>query len=677
VSELRLETYMMPAARLRADNPLPVLPALGGERRKGREQCLDESLTEEDRRYLGYGGVPGILPYGRQGDYGRALEPGGFRTAVLENEALRARFLLEMGGRLWSLVHKPTGRELLATNPGLQLVNFAVRGAWFSGGVEWNCGVRGHTPLTCAPLFAARLTGPGGAPVLRLYEWERIRGLPYQMDFYLPDGSPVLLARVRLVNPHPHEVPMYWWSNIAVPEGPDVRVVVPADQTLRHDYDGLLKRVPVPVFRDCDMTYATNLPAASDSFYCVESGQWPWIAALDRQGQGLVQASTARLRGRKLFAWGMGPGGRRWQTFLAAGGPPYIEIQAGLARTQSECLPLPAGAQWEWLEAYGLLEAEPAVVHGADWAAARREVEERLEHVVSREWLEAELVRTSAVARRQPDEVLHLGSGWGALELHRRAAAAEGPFCDAALAFDGASLGPAQESWLALLEEGAMPWQPPQQPPGAWMVQAEWVQMLESAVSAGRGLHWLSWYHFGVMRHHAGEAERARAAYEQSLRLAPSAWACRNLALLARDGDRPGEAADLWLEACRLAPDLVPLVVECAHGLMAAGRPGEAVRLLDSLAPATALHARVQVVRAQAALALGDLETVERVLLSSLEVSDLREGENVLTDLWFGLQERRIAAAEGLPITEELRRRVRRECPPPRAIDYRMSGGKD
>ena len=63
----------------------------------------------------------------------------------------------------------------------------------------------------------------------------------------------------------------------------------------------------------------------------------------------------------------------------------------------------------------------------------------------------------------------------------------------------------------------------------------------------------------------------------------------------------------------------------------------------------------------------------ERIVLSGIEVADLREGENVLTDLWFGLQEKRIAAAEGVPIDEELRARVRRECVPPPEIDYRMS----
>ena len=64
--------------------------------------------------------------------------------SILENDILRATFLLGFGGRLWSLFHKPAGRELLTVNPTIQFANLALRNAWFSGGVEWNIGTIGH-----------------------------------------------------------------------------------------------------------------------------------------------------------------------------------------------------------------------------------------------------------------------------------------------------------------------------------------------------------------------------------------------------------------------------------------------------------------------------------------------------------------------------------------------------
>ncbi|MFN8450418.1 MAG: DUF5107 domain-containing protein [Anaerolineae bacterium] len=54
----------------------------------------------------------------------------------------------------------------------------------------------------------------------------------------------------------------------------------------------------------------------------------------DGDGKGLVQVSTDPLRGRKLFLWGTGSGGARWQEWLGGEGQSYLEIQAGLAPTQ-------------------------------------------------------------------------------------------------------------------------------------------------------------------------------------------------------------------------------------------------------------------------------------------------------------------------------------------------------
>ncbi len=52
-----------------------------------------------------------------------------------------------LGGRIHSLHHKPTGRELLCTNPVLQPADFALNGAWFSGGIVEHRRDRPHHPV--------------------------------------------------------------------------------------------------------------------------------------------------------------------------------------------------------------------------------------------------------------------------------------------------------------------------------------------------------------------------------------------------------------------------------------------------------------------------------------------------------------------------------------------------
>jgi hypothetical protein len=273
-------------------------------------------VPPELRAGLAYGRVRSIFPYLVQDGYGRALSSRDVEVAVLENNMLRATFLLDYGGRLWSLRHLPTARELLHSPRTLRLANLALRNAWFAGGVEWNIGTIGHSPTTCEPVFAARVERPDGEPTLRMYQYERLRGVVFQVDAWLPDDSPVLFVHVSIRNPADDEVPMYWWSNAAVPEAEGTRVIAPADDAYYFGYEKALPLVGVPRHDGVDLTYTARASEAADYFFRLQDRQRPWIAALNADGTGLVQTSTAKLRGRKLFCWGTGPGGRHWQEWL-------------------------------------------------------------------------------------------------------------------------------------------------------------------------------------------------------------------------------------------------------------------------------------------------------------------------------------------------------------------------
>ncbi len=87
-------------------------------------------------------------------------------------------------------------------------------------------------------------------------------------------------------------------------------MLVPADQAWRFGYGNRLDLVDVPEYDGIDLTYPMRHSRAVDFFFDRSPEERPWIAALDAEGNGLVQASTERLRGRKLFVWGEAGGGR-------------------------------------------------------------------------------------------------------------------------------------------------------------------------------------------------------------------------------------------------------------------------------------------------------------------------------------------------------------------------------
>ncbi|GAA2781739.1 DUF5107 domain-containing protein [Crossiella cryophila] len=628
MTSIQRGSLTLPISAVGPENPLPPLAGL-----PDGAGAVDLSEVPADLAAgARYGHVRSMLPYLTQDDYRRAPQESTVDTVVLDNGLLRAVFVPALGGRLWSLTDLVADRELLHVPNLLQPANLALRNAWFAGGVEWNIGTRGHSPFTCAPLHAAQVRGPGGVPALRLWEWERLRGLVFQVDAWLAEDSPVLHVGVRVHNPQPHEVPMYWWSNTAVAETARTRVLAPSTSAFRTHYSGKLSRVDVPVHGELETTYPAGIPDAADFFHDLpdDLDGRPWIAALDETGYGLAQASTGRLRGRKLFCWGESVGGRHWQEWL--GGPdtaPYCEIQAGLARTQYEHLPMPAGADWTWVETYGPLRTDPALVHG-DWPVAVAEVNRALDETSPAACLHAALHEYAEVtAKLPPVASLSAGSGWGAVERHRRALAKENPLPPESTPFAEDTLGTDQVPWLHLLRTGELPEPDPAVPPSSYVDGADWAVRLAAAPE-----HWATAYHRGVLAHGAGALDEAADHYRRSLALGSSPWALRALALVAAEQEDQATACTLFRQALAAAPEVWQLAVETVSTLLQAGDPAVALEVLAGLPSSVAAHGRVQLLRVQAHLAAGQPERAAELLRAGIEVPDLREGEISLDHLW-------------------------------------------
>ncbi|MFH9070712.1 DUF5107 domain-containing protein [Streptomyces alboflavus] len=630
---VRRDTTTLPAAELGPENPLPPLKPLDAAH--GLDDKDLEGLPRDMARQLTYEPLRSVLPARVRDGYGRERTPTSFDTLVIENTRLRVTVLPGLGGRIHSLFHKPTGRELLYRNPVFQPADFALNGAWYSGGIEWNIGATGHTALSCAPLHAARLTAPDGGEMVRLWEWERLRDIPFQVDLWLPEDSDFLHVGVRIRNPHERPVPVYWWSNIAVPE--ERRVLAPADEAWHYGYARTLRKVPVPEHDGVDRTRPPRAEFPADYFYDVPDGARRWIAALDEDGHGLAQTSTPTLRGRKLFVWGTGTGGRRWQRWLTEPGTGgYAEIQAGLARTQLEHVRLDAESEFAWLESYGPLTADPDVVHGADWAAARGEAQARLAQALPAAAVDAAYDQWRPRADAEPEETLAVGSGWGALEVLR------GQYKLPGTPFAEATLGPEQEPWLELLHSGAVPEPRKVGPPGPTLVAPHWRDMLETAPARPHAE-----YHLGVAQWHAGDLAQAVRSWERGLELAPSRWPLlRCLAVADQESGHVERAADRYAEAfddlCAERRDdgvvwsaaTAALGREVIGALVAAGRAEAARSVWDRLHAHTRQTGRFRLIEAQLLLAEGELRAARAVFEEGFEVADLREADEVIGEVW-------------------------------------------
>lgn len=385
-----------------------VVPDLSITRKQPK---FKSTIKDYEGLYINYGYRETAYPYTQQNAYCDEKEQP-VSVAILENDYLYAEFLPDFGGRLWKLYDKKKETDILYTNDVIRFRNLSIRNAWFSGGVEWNCGIIGHTPFTCSPMYCAEVKGKDSQEVLRFYEFERVRGIYYQMDFWLEENR--LMVAVRIENPNDEVVPMYWWSNMATPEFEGGRVIVPASDAYNNS-DGIgIKKSPIPIDGGIDVSYPQNIPDTIDYFYDIDLHEQKFIANVNAYGYGLLQWSSHNLKGRKLFSWGHRKGSKHWQKMLTDKAGDYVEIQAGLGKTQYECLPMPPKTSWSFIECYALADIGKETVKG-EYTELVEAVKKQISEHGNSDALDKRLSQVENDISLQKGKIIYKGSGMGSL----------------------------------------------------------------------------------------------------------------------------------------------------------------------------------------------------------------------------------------------------------------------
>jgi hypothetical protein len=667
-----------PGSPLEGENPHPFF-------REPDLPVAGEKGFPEDKLYR-FGTETGfrILPYTRQDRYGRTLQNLKYGSVVMENDFLRAEFLPGLGGRLWSLYDKKERRDILYKNPVFRPANLAIREAWLSGGIEWNIGRLGHAAHTCAPVFAGTFEGPG-SPCLRIWEFERQTRLYWRVEFRLAENAPILCVYVRIENPGQQEKSLYWWTNAAVPQTKGVRVlsaaadviyIVPGTGNVKTMGYGALPSLPV--LPGVDASYPANSTFSNEYFFqndrrlnpALPEGRaaapYPWESAVYEDGYAYAEASTAPLIYRKMFCWGSGPGGRRWQDFLSLPGEEYLEVQAGLAPTQLHTTVIGPGAAAavDWVQAFTAFRTDPAKIHRADYLSAAAHAEACIAERISPAFLETALNAGRSAASIPVQKIIYKGTGWGALEKRLDGT-------PPGLLFTDDSITGAEMPWAELLRTGSLPLRTPAEGPGSFSIHETWEALLKkSPVRAG---DWLTPYHLGVIACEGGDPAAARSWWKRSLEAAENPWAYRNLGITA-EGE---EALAYYKKAFELSRDFsgeygsfeeeyIRRLFEYSGGAAAAL---DACMKRREKRSAAELSEGLRETAALIALARGDDQTLDSIF--AIEPAHLREGNNILTDIWKEREAARLVENGTCASLAEAREQAGK-LTPPRNIDFRM-----
>lgn len=659
--KLEFSDYTIVAAELGEENCLPDI--LNNDYIHASITMTDKIMPEE-KKHIGKGMINTLLPYQIQDNYNRIRKEKQFKAAILENDYMKAVFLPELGGRLWSLYNKVEKRELLFKNPIFQPCNLALRNAWFSGGVEWNIGIKGHNPLTCSPMFAKKCINKCGEPVLKMYEYERIRDVVYCI--YATLKKDCLMIKVKIENTSDNDTYMYWWSNISIPEQEGTRVIVPAKEAFvssYHEGTYLLDKDDVPYSDGADFSYPLNYKQSKDIFYKIAPEEKKWIAAVAKDAKGLLQFSTDELIGRKMFVWGQGQGGKHWNSWLSGGNEAYIEIQAGLMHTQLEHFIMQSNSSLEWTEGYTMLSAPTEQAHSSNWETAQNCVENKLNDVYC--YLnEKEMFEISSEEKTEC-----FGSGWGALENIVRSETGKKPIsASCEFTFDGSE--GLQQEWIDLIRKGELKEKPVCDVIKSYLVSGFWLNILEQSIKKGESAHWYGYMHLGVMQYAKGNIKCAVEAFNKSVECRENPWALQNLAQIEQKIYKNNEkAVKLILHAVELKSDYRPLLTQCAEILFKAGKYQQWIDIYESMTDSLKQNGRLKLLKSMCLVRLGHYMDALAILSKSFIMEDIKEGEFSVSHLWIDIHRGILNDRGIMNISDE---DVLKKYPLPKNLDFRM-----
>jgi tetratricopeptide (TPR) repeat protein len=370
-----------------------------------------------------------------------------------------------------------------------------------------------------------------------------------------------------------------------------------------------------------------------------------------------------------MFCWGNHVGGRGWQEFLSDSSSPqfspYLELQAGLAPTQLHGYQMAGNSEITFTQFFGSFEKrENQQLLKAEWASAQGQIDKQVEEVVPQELLASEHLRFVKLATHVPVEILAHGSSWGLLEQKRRESSGEK--IPTGLLFEPSGNEQIGD-WIELLKTGNYPSGDVTSTPRSWMVQKEWITLLEKSTP-----NWLSALHIGNYYFEVGDREKAIKEWKKSLALTSSPWALRNLAIAERDGENLSSALVLYGEAIGTFGAKLhdAFYEEYLQLLVKAENYEELWRIYAELLPTRVPSERIDLAAAKAALQLGHFEFLAKIFTRTF--AQIREGETTLVAIWFEHQAILEAQRLGVAVDDQLREKVRHSTRPPKNIDFRM-----
>ena len=271
-----------------------------------------------------------FYPYFRFDGFSVGKTMKKWKVVELSNDYITMDILPEIGGKIWNVTEKSTGKSIIYSNPVIKFRDVGMRGPWTSGGIEVNVGIIGHTPNCSSPVDYNVSKNADGSVSCFIGALDLIARANWQVEIRLPEKSAVFSMRFFWHNGSGQVQPYYTWTNVGVRSNGGMRAVDPGTNFIGHG--GEIARWPNRPEDGLDLSvYENNNFGTYKSYHILGNLAEFYGVYYHKEDFGVASVIPSEgKRGRKIWIWGLSRQGMIWEDLLTdPPGGQYVEIQAG------------------------------------------------------------------------------------------------------------------------------------------------------------------------------------------------------------------------------------------------------------------------------------------------------------------------------------------------------------
>jgi hypothetical protein len=269
----------------------------------------------------------GVYPYMSYAETSNRPVPKKYHFIVLENDHLKATICPDLGGKVFSMIHKPSGKEVLYVPDVIRYTRILPRFYFVAGGIEVSFPIS-HSPSQNETVLF-KIDRAKDRTYIVCGERELRFGMQWSVEYSLGTSDVFLTERAVFYNPGTSAYPWMSWSNAALPSAPDTKYDFPKGTVLSHSS------------KLDTIDWETQGPRTESSIKEMTGYFWKtkdanaFGAFTPTSGTGLYHVADEKIAsGIKLWSYGVGDDSA-WSTLSTAKHQTYIEIQGGPIGDQS------------------------------------------------------------------------------------------------------------------------------------------------------------------------------------------------------------------------------------------------------------------------------------------------------------------------------------------------------